>query len=208
MENQMSYLACPYTHPDKEVMKARVDLVNIAAAVIIKNENRIVFSPLSHSHYIQETGIPEGSHELWLRQGDFFLDVATEMIVLCLKGWDISEGIRHEIHRGIVQGRKKLDIMVPIIQDETNNMMEFIRVELVVPWDVPEWLVSNQNHYTSAIIEAVEVMVLVIQELNFTSDITPEDEITLTQVINMVMAELDKKDPARSDRTRPDNNIQ
>lgn len=201
---QMSYLMSPYTHYDKEVMKARVDLANIAAASLIQDQNRIVFSPLSHSHYIQETGIPKNSHELWLRQGDFFLDFATELVLLCVQGWDESEGVRHEIHRGIVQNRSKLEVMIPMIEDKEKSLISFFQMEIVIPWDVPEWLAMAQGHYTSAIIEAIMITIELMMVTRHSTPMTPTGERNLTRIMNMVIDKLNKQDPTRLSRTRSD----
>lgn len=49
----LTYLACPYSHPDRDVRQRRFDQVNAAAAWLILNE-QMVFSPISHSHPISE----------------------------------------------------------------------------------------------------------------------------------------------------------
>jgi hypothetical protein len=200
---QMSYLLCPYTHEDKEVVKTRVELANVAASVLIKEQDRIVFSPLSHSHSIQEAGILVETPELWHRQDDFFLDRATEMVLLCLKGWDTSEGIRHEIYRGVVDQRKPLFVMVPIVNDGMNKI-EFIVSEIVIPWHISEWVVKTRGYYVSAIIEVIGLTIAIIQETGPKFQMTNKHELYMTKILNIAFGTLEKEDPTRLVRSRPD----
>jgi hypothetical protein len=93
------YLAAPYSHPDRTVMLERFDAINCAAARLIL-EGHIIFSPISHSHPIAETGIvPAVDWQFWERLDMPFLEASCRLIVLMLGGWDISRGVTAEVAR-------------------------------------------------------------------------------------------------------------
>jgi len=91
------YLACPYSHKNKDIRKYRVKMANRKAAELMIAGN-IVFSPLSHSHPISEcfNTSPRG-HAFWLKQDLWILDICDELHILCLPEWEKSIGIAIEI---------------------------------------------------------------------------------------------------------------
>ena len=91
----MIYLACPYTHSDPEVRRRRFDAVNrLAGRLILAGE--IVYSPISHSHAITETGLPV-TWDFWEKQSLAMLSVCDTLVVYCIDGWEQSIGVRAEI---------------------------------------------------------------------------------------------------------------
>ena len=88
----MIYLACPYTHDDAEVRRQRFEAVNRLAARLIR-EGNIVYSPISHSHAITETGMLPPNWEFWEKQSLAMLAVCDTLLVYCLDGWDTSVGM-------------------------------------------------------------------------------------------------------------------
>ncbi|WP_051676877.1 DUF1937 family protein [Maridesulfovibrio frigidus] len=89
------YLACPYTHPDPEVRTNRYEAVNIAAARLI-TAGYIVYSPISHSHGITNTGLPM-DWTFWKRIDQEFIRWADQLWILKLEGWEESHGIGAEL---------------------------------------------------------------------------------------------------------------
>ena len=91
------YIAGPYSHPDLPVRKDRL-ASHATAAGLLMNQGHLVFCPIAHSGLIvEQVEMPEGP-DFWLWQCDSFLRKwATMMIVLPLKGWEFSFGLRHEI---------------------------------------------------------------------------------------------------------------
>jgi hypothetical protein len=77
----------------------RFDLATRAAAELI-NRGRIVFSPVTMTHPIDQV-ISPGNASLgsgyWVTFDEAFMDVCSEMIVLEVDGWKESDGIRREI---------------------------------------------------------------------------------------------------------------
>jgi hypothetical protein len=90
------YLACPYSHPNPRVRAFRFGMANRAAAKLIL-EGHTVFSPLSHSHPIAETGLIGPHDPTWYQQDLEFLRLCSELRVLCLSGWRESRGVLAEV---------------------------------------------------------------------------------------------------------------
>jgi len=65
----------------------------------------VVFSPITHSHYIGGFLDDNLSHEFWLSQDAPFIDFADELWVLQLPGWDKSFGVIWEIGYATGQGK-------------------------------------------------------------------------------------------------------
>jgi nucleoside 2-deoxyribosyltransferase len=104
------YLAAPYAHPDPVTREMRVELVNRKAARLME-EGNLVFSPLSHSHPISKwCRIDSCSHNFWLKQDLWILEICDEMHIYCLEGWESSKGIA--IEKAYAQ---KLNIPVKLI---------------------------------------------------------------------------------------------
>lgn len=102
------YLACPYSHDDSLVKKARFNRINRVAAILMK-QGFIVFSPISHSHPIALTNDLPGDFAYWQKWNRSFLEWCEVFVIAKLKGWEDSIGINGE--REIVQELKK-----PIIE--------------------------------------------------------------------------------------------
>lgn len=91
------YLCVPYSSPDPDVRKWRVEQANIKAAELMM-QGHLVFSPLSHSHPISfHCKVDPCDHDFWLKQDLWILDICDEMHILCLDGWEKSKGIATEI---------------------------------------------------------------------------------------------------------------
>jgi hypothetical protein len=90
------YLACPYSHPNPRVRAFRFGMANRAAAKLIL-EGHTVFSPLSHSHPIAETGLIGPHDPTWYQQDAEFLRLCSELRVLQLSGWRESRGVLAEV---------------------------------------------------------------------------------------------------------------
>jgi len=95
MSNQLTYLACPYSHRDAAVREKRFQLANEAAAIMLAH-GLVVFSPISHTHPIAtQCGLGLG-WETWERFDTAFIAVSKEVVVLTIPGWGDSRGIAAE----------------------------------------------------------------------------------------------------------------
>ena len=90
------YLASPYTNQDPEIVSARVKAINAHAALLM-NQGHIVFSPISHSHYIAiENNMPT-TFEFWQKHNHDFIVWCNLVMVLRMNGWQESRGVVDEI---------------------------------------------------------------------------------------------------------------
>lgn len=90
------YLASPYSKFPLGLDRAWYN-VNIAAGMLIK-EGLSIFCPITQSHPIAvQNGIDPYDHKIWLPADKPIMDAAYGMIVLKLKGWDESVGIKFEL---------------------------------------------------------------------------------------------------------------
>lgn len=102
------FLACPYSHADKDVVHSRFVACNKVAAQIIEAGN-VVFSQVSMSHPINlELQKTEKANigKLWAPVDAVFLDIMQELIILDLDGWDKSAGIQREIEFYKARGQR------------------------------------------------------------------------------------------------------
>lgn len=91
----MIYLASPYSDPDPAVQEERFRAVCCQAAEMM-GKGLYVFSPVAHCHPIAAYGLPR-DYSYWKGYNLAFLTVCTELVVLKLPGWEVSEGVTGEI---------------------------------------------------------------------------------------------------------------
>lgn len=93
------YLACPYSHASMDVRIQRFEESARAAAHLI-HQGRFVYSPITMTHPIDLVMAEEGDtmgSDYWVDFDEAFMALCSEMIILCLPGWDQSRGIAREI---------------------------------------------------------------------------------------------------------------
>lgn len=92
------YLACPYSDPDPAVRRYRYMAVTAAAAAQLTKFGSLVFSPVTHSHYLAEQFGCSQDGGFWKDWYLSFLEHwATHLYVLQLQGWEESKGVNAEI---------------------------------------------------------------------------------------------------------------
>lgn len=94
-QQELVYLASPYSHPDAAVREARFQAVARHAAKLMRDGVN-VFSPITHTHPIAQYGLPKG-WAFWERYDRVMLGVCDRLIVLKLDGWEESKGVAVEI---------------------------------------------------------------------------------------------------------------
>jgi hypothetical protein len=116
----LTYLGCPYTGTyDQRV--ARFEAVTRATAHLIRTRGWTVFSPITHSHPLEQIGGLRGDWAFWRRQDENFLWCSNQMIILTLPGWEFSEGIAGEITIAT-----KLDIPIYLLDEKTYGLQRFV----------------------------------------------------------------------------------
>lgn len=91
------YLASPYSHASPLIRAQRFEAACKAAAKLMQ-AGYAVFSPIAHSHPIEQHfgGKVEGL-EFWMKQDLPLLAAASRLAVLTLEGWEASRGVAAEL---------------------------------------------------------------------------------------------------------------
>jgi hypothetical protein len=96
MNDELIYLAIPYSHPSEEVRNYRLHLVSDIAGKLM-NEGRVVFSPISHGDTIAKIHTLPTDWEYWEKSCSVFVSRSTKVIVVMADGWETSKGVSAEI---------------------------------------------------------------------------------------------------------------
>ena len=100
MSRGITYLACPYSYPSREVRQSRFESANRAAGELMVR-GLIVFSPVSHSHMIAEQCNLPFDFTFWREWNLAFLALSKQMYVLRCLGWTESVGLKAEMDYAI-----------------------------------------------------------------------------------------------------------
>lgn len=93
---ELGYLACPFNHPDPEVMEQRFRIVTRVAGQLIA-KGIYVFSPITHNvPILRHAGVAAGWKE-WQNFDLAVLERCNRLYVLKLEGWERSTGVLAEI---------------------------------------------------------------------------------------------------------------
>jgi hypothetical protein len=102
--DRLVYLSSPYSHPDPVTMEQR-RVATCSAAGYLIGRGIPVISPIAHNAaIIQQTG-GETGWDIWKPQDLAILKACTEMVILCLPGWEASKGIQAEFHAAMELGK-------------------------------------------------------------------------------------------------------
>lgn len=94
---KLTYLAAPFTHPDRLTMVHRVEQVNWMAAHMLR-EGEFVFSPLTHNWPLVQTCLlHDCSWDFWRHYDLNMIERCDELCVLRLRGWRESIGVMAEV---------------------------------------------------------------------------------------------------------------
>ena len=107
------YLAAPFSDPNPEISRRRLEQVN-RYAVHLLSRGILAFSPLSHGAPLESPDIP--SH-VWYELGLRIMEGCDELYLLALEGWEDSEGVRLELER-----TWELDIPVYVVDPDTYDI--------------------------------------------------------------------------------------
>lgn len=92
---QLVYLASPYTHNDESVVEKRIEIYCKVDAVL--THNGIFTAPPLLKHFIIQHRKLPSDWEYWKHYSQALLSRCDSMIVLCLNGWLESVGVLEEI---------------------------------------------------------------------------------------------------------------
>lgn len=128
MRSELIYLACPYSHKERYIRVARWIAANqIAAKLMIAKQ--YVFSPISHTHPIEEASegkLPMG-WEFWEGFDRQYLSFCKKIVVLRIPGWEESKGVQAEIKIGIEMGIpvEYMDWDMPVKYEDIIELCKF-----------------------------------------------------------------------------------
>lgn len=91
----MIYIACPYTHRDPDVALWRIEQATLKEIELL-NDGEVVYNPLRVSAGVAGRVTPPSG---WREYDLNVLDFCSEMLVVCLPGWEESQGVKLEIQR-------------------------------------------------------------------------------------------------------------
>ena len=103
------YLACPYSHPEKQVRQERWLAVSRAAAWLMTHGtgpylNPVVLSPISMGHPISVTGALDTGFDAWQNSCLRMLSYSDALIILALDGYLQSTGCMVEFGFATAEG--------------------------------------------------------------------------------------------------------
>lgn len=97
----MIYIAAPYSHNDKSVVKQRVKMVCEYSADLLVNKKSCISPITVGTGILSEVSLPT-DFEFWQNLSYDLLDICSEMHVLMIDGWKESIGVQAEIKRAIL----------------------------------------------------------------------------------------------------------
>ena len=124
------YVAGPYLHKDKQLMKKRADTVSLYAANLI-NKKYLVFSPLSYGEVISKAVLDPTE---WYRQDLNVLRFCDRLDVMLMDGWQKSKGVKYE-----VETAQKLYMEIRFIDPATYEEVKDVKLE----WNMEDYHVGS-----------------------------------------------------------------
>lgn len=108
------YLAGPYSDPSKVERELRYCIIS-AVALVLAEDGMVVFSPVSQWHPIAVRSEMPTDYAFWSCQNRGMLEVCNQLVVLKMKGWDSSVGVRDEIKYAMELEKKVTFVEMPDI---------------------------------------------------------------------------------------------
>jgi hypothetical protein len=105
------YLACPYSHPSRDVRLERFRQANLAAG-FLHQQGEVVYSPISHTHPIAEVCALPLDWAYWGKVDTVFVTLSHAFCVLKIDGWDTSTGVLREMDIATGAG-KPISFLIP-----------------------------------------------------------------------------------------------
>jgi hypothetical protein len=135
MNKPLIYLASPYSHKDKLIMKERENEVCQIAWNLIK-EGFLVYCPIAETAAIaKHASVDNTGWEFWREKDLKQLSRCDELYVATLSGWQTSRGIRGEV-KWWLKNKNRFSVytvdLAGVIQNESqDSMLEAFEVNTV-----------------------------------------------------------------------------
>lgn len=121
MSKPLIFLASPYNHPNESVRLARFRAAAVAGGKLVDQGN-LVYCPIAHSHPMaNEISEDFLGHNYWMEMNNFYLSKSDILAILCIKGWQESEEIRHELELAHKLGKPAIYIPSSFVEREAQN---------------------------------------------------------------------------------------
>jgi Domain of unknown function (DUF1937) len=91
-----NYLASPYTHINSDVMEYRYELC-CEALVWLLDRKIWTYSPIVHCHEVAKKHELPRDINFWWNYNKAMLSDAMGFFILCIDGWDTSNGVAQEL---------------------------------------------------------------------------------------------------------------
>lgn len=104
MRTQLIYLASPYSHKSKTVMRQRENDINNIGATLL-NKGYFIYGPISMSAAIARSGKMGSGWDTWRELDLLMIDKCDEMWVVDMPGWLESTGVAAEIEHCLKTGK-------------------------------------------------------------------------------------------------------
>lgn len=91
----LTYIACPYGHPDREVIDYRMDMFYKVDAHLVR-QGKCPISPMNKIYMVEKEKL-DTSWDFWEPYSYALIHVCSELVVVTVKGWEESFGVRKEI---------------------------------------------------------------------------------------------------------------
>ncbi len=94
-KSKIEYLALPYMHANKYIVRFRASVSDIIAADLMK-QGRFIFAPITMCHDIVTKYSLPGEWEFWAEMDKEFIRMCGRFLIITLKGWEDSVGVTAE----------------------------------------------------------------------------------------------------------------
>jgi hypothetical protein len=118
---EVAYLASPYTHKSKSIMKRRERAVTHAAAKLTEQGYTLICPITTSAQLVQFMENTSSVWADWEKNDKRLVKVSDFVIVLCLDGWDKSVGVTAEIEYA-----KALNKSIMYISPESLNIKDVV----------------------------------------------------------------------------------
>lgn len=98
------YVASPYSHPEQQVRTARYTAV-CELVGMLSRKHLVVFSPIAHYHTAAVLCRLPTDANWWKFVNSVYLQLADELCVACLPGWEDSIGVQWEIEFAVAHDK-------------------------------------------------------------------------------------------------------
>lgn len=89
------FLSIPYSHPDPEVIEARVVVLYKAIAHFMKL-GQVPIAPCTNHAVVKHVTLPS-DWAYWQKYSETLLGLCGKMVIIRLEGWETSTGVNGEI---------------------------------------------------------------------------------------------------------------